>query len=97
MKLRYDILMTLENKKFDLDVKDGDFVIGVSDLQHIANILEAEKGQFRQTPLVGVGVLKMINGPISGAEKRDIKMQLQGDGYQTKEVVFKEGLLKIRI
>lgn len=97
MKLRYDILMTLEDKHFDLDIKDGDFAIGVSDLQHIAHILEAEKGQYRQTPLVGVGVLKMLNGPISGAEKREIKMQLQGDGYQPKEVVFREGLLKIRI
>ena len=97
MKLRNDILMTLEDKHFDLDIKDGDFNIGVSDLQHVAHILEAEKGQYRQSPLVGVGVLKMLNGPISGAEKRDIKMQLQGDGYQVKEVVFKEGLLRIRI
>ena len=99
MKNRKDILFELnkDSKHFDLSIKNGDFVIGDSNLQHVAHIIEAEQGQFRQHPLVGVGVIKMLNGPISGAEKRNIRLQLEADGYKAKEIVFREGLLKVRI
>lgn len=94
---RKDILMTLVDQRFDLSIAKGDFEIGISDLQHVAHILEAEQGQYRQVPLVGAGVLKMINGTISGEEKRKIKLQLAGDGYQVDEIIFDEKILKIRI
>jgi len=99
MKKRKDILFGLnkDQKHFDLRIENGDFVIGDSNLQHVAHIVEAEQGQIRQFPLVGVGVIKMLNGTISGAEKRTIRLQLESDGYELKEIIFREGLLKIRI
>lgn len=99
MEYRQDIMMDLDDteKRWDLAIKEGDFVVGVSDIQHIAHIILADKGQFRRTPFVGVGVLKMLNGPVSGQERREINLQLQSDGYKPKEVLFQEGMLKVRI
>ncbi len=96
---RKDILFGLnrDKKHFDLRIEKGDFVIGDSNLQHAAHIIEAEQGQFRQYPLIGVGVIKMLNSTISGSEKRKIQLQLESDGYKAKEIRFEEGLLYVRI
>ena len=74
--MRTDILYTS-----DLVIKDGDFAIGLSDEQHIAHIIEAMPGHYKQYPLVGVGARLYINSPLDGVFRRAVKVQLAGDGY----------------
>jgi len=93
---RTDILLDVNND-LDLLIQDGDFKIGIADLQNIRIIMEAEQGQIRQFPLLGVGIRKMLNGQIGGEEKRRIQLQLESDGYETEEIIFQNGQLGIKI
>ena len=53
-----DILL---DKTGDLDIQNGDIVIGYSDNQHQEHILLANKGDYKQFPELGVGINKMLN------------------------------------
>ncbi len=75
--MRKDILF----KDGDLDIRDGDFNIGVSDEQHIAHIFEAMPGSYKQSPFVGIGIRLYINSSLNGVLRRQVKLQLEGDGY----------------
>lgn len=66
----------------DLQIVDGDFLVGQSDDQNVAQILKATKGSFKQFPLLGVGIELDINGLINGATKRKIRLHLDSDGYK---------------
>ncbi|MEM8506229.1 MAG: oxidase [Bacteroidota bacterium] len=46
----------LKDASGDLLVEDGDFVVGESDLQHQQDILLAHKGEFKESPELGVGI-----------------------------------------
>lgn len=63
--------------------KDGDFNIGHSDEQHIEHILLAQKGDYKQHPLLGVGIIDYLNGPRTLKERlkieKQIKVQLEYD------------------
>jgi phage baseplate assembly protein W len=67
----------------DLEIKDGDFDIRESDEQHIEHILFANKGEYRQWPIVGVGLTRFLSGPVAPAVidrlKRTIQLQLRYD------------------
>ena len=71
----------------DLEILNGDLFINDSDSQHVEMILTADKGQFRQFPLMGVGLRKFVNGPFSSqAIKQAIKLQLESDGYNVRKL-----------
>ena len=40
----------------DLEILNGDIFVNESDSQHLEFIITADKGQFRQFPLIGVGI-----------------------------------------
>lgn len=66
----------------DLLIRNGDFVIGPSDNQHIQDLINASVGWWKEFPLVGVGIENYQGS--SGAQQqleRSIKVQLEGDGY----------------
>ena len=66
----------------DLAIENGDFVISLSDEQHIEDIITSFLGWWKEYPALGVGI-KQYQGS-SGMEQtmeREIKLQLQGDGY----------------
>lgn len=84
MTKRDDILL---NESNELEFLAGDFLVGVSDQQHVRHILEANKGHYYQFPLVGLGARDLINGNINRDELRqDIKIQLKADNYRTLTV-----------
>ncbi|NNV54521.1 hypothetical protein [Limnovirga soli] len=72
----------------DLLIENGDFVFGESDMQHIQLILALEPGELKESPLTGVGIKKQINGSFDGAVRREIKLQLEADGYSTTNLVI---------
>ncbi len=89
--MRADILFTHDQEQ-ELDIRAGDFVVGVSDIQHCRHIIEAEQGQYKQHPLVGVGVRKMLLSAMDQNQKRIIQLQLKSDGYTPQTLVVGEGI-----
>lgn len=74
----------------DLLIRGGDFVVDEAPEQHIEHILLARKGQYRQWPLVGVGIADYHNAPMTTAIRtkleREIKLQIESDGAIGVEV-----------
>ena len=85
------------DKENDLKIENGDFVIGASDLQHVALIVLADKGHFKQHPLLGAGIIRQVNGPGNAEIKRIIQKNLQADGIITKSIVIADGKILIKI
>lgn len=84
----------------ELRVERGDLVLGESTAQHIEHILLAQKGEYKQSPLTGIGILNYLNAPINGVMRlkleREIRLQLEADGAQNVEVkVSKTGRVDI--
>jgi len=82
-KLILDVLL---DQGYDLQVADGDFTTGESDDQHTALILLLSQGEYKQSPLTGVGLAQHLSGPMGATEqatlKREITLQLERDGYK---------------
>jgi len=72
----------------DLLIKDGDFVIGPALETQIEHLMLADKGAYRDDPLAGAGIKRTINGRLNTKTDilREIKLQLQGDGWQNIDV-----------
>lgn len=66
----------------DIQIESGDLAIGISDNQNAYAILKARKGQFYETPLIGVGMDNYINSPKSvRLLKKRIREELDKDDY----------------
>ena len=83
----------------DLYIVAGDLAIVESDVQHVADTLNAFPGWWKENPADGVGVFQYQNsaGEVE-ALKRSIRINLQGDGYTVNnpEVKFNaSGMLEI--
>lgn len=87
-----DILLTANN---DLQILNGDFVIGESEMQEIGLILQSSQGEFKNEPLIGANLTTMIRG-VENKEKiqRHISVQLELDG---KDYDDTKELLKLNI
>lgn len=87
----YDVQLT---DTHDLLIVSGDFVVDISDERHIQHILIAEKGGFKASPMVGIGIGSSINAPADAlsiqALRQRIQLQLQYDGYEN--VAFQLGI-----
>jgi hypothetical protein len=76
----------------DLSIVDGDWEIGQSDDQNIQAILQAEKGQFYQYPLLGYGVSGRLYGPFrKNDERKAIREALQRDNYNVVSLIINDG------
>lgn len=72
-----DILLDTDNSLlFDA----GDFVVGASEAQHVRLILDINKGDWTQSPLIGVGLTKYLKGNLDARLEREIRLQLTADG-----------------
>lgn len=77
----------------DLYFRDGDFVAGESTLQHQHDILLAEKGDFTQSPLLGVGIMRELNNSVGEEDLRLlIQREMEGDGMRVHRLRI-DGLL----
>ena len=83
--MRYDLALNTDG---DLDIQDGDLVIGESDYIHVKHILESYPGDWKQYPELGIGIQKQINSPITRAFKRKAKIQLESDGYDINDIAI---------
>ena len=67
----------------DLQIQNGDFVIGESDEQHINDILISSPGYWKQFPAVGASIPQLLKATVTSPLVESlIKSQLEADGYQ---------------
>ncbi|MRJ09169.1 oxidase [Ornithobacterium rhinotracheale] len=78
-----DILTNTEN---DLQIKEGDFLVGNAHSQHQKHILTANKGEYKEFPEVGVGIVQMLADDRYTEMLIETKKQLEYDGMQIKDV-----------
>lgn len=86
MNTRKDILFNNVDDRYDLEIRNGDFVIGNSDIQNIRHIVEADQGQFKQWPKIGVAIRRYLDGNNIGEMKRKALIHLKADGYTPRKV-----------
>lgn len=70
---------------YDLKIVNGDFVVDESDQQHVQLIIITAVGEWKQFPLLGVGIEQFINAPASLQKlSKLIQLQLVSDNYKIK-------------
>jgi hypothetical protein len=74
----------------DLSFKNGDLEIGYSDNQHQEHILIANKGEFREFPELGVGIIQMLNDDDYLPVLIEAKKNLEYDGMKINNIKFEE-------
>lgn len=68
-----------------IDPVSGDFVIALSDEQHIIDNISAFPGWWKENPQDGVGIFQYQNSSGKDQEiQRVVKIELQSDGYQVE-------------
>ena len=82
-----DVLL---DKDGDLKIEDGDFKTGYSDEQHQELILRTHKGEWKESPEVGVGIADMLNDDSYDEMLIEMKKQLQYDGMKIRNIRFQE-------
>jgi hypothetical protein len=79
----------LQNNDEDLIFSNGDFAVGDSEQQHISDIIYSAPGWFKEFPAVGVNIQQYLSGAgISDDLNRNLKLQLQSDGYSVTTAKF---------
>lgn len=82
-----DILLTDDN---DIDIVNGDFNLGYSDNQQQKLILSTNKGDWKEYPILGVGIEDILDNDNYVGVLIEIKKQLQYDGMNVNNVKFEE-------
>ena len=75
---------------FDLDIKNGHFVLSESTEHHLSLLLLSEKGEWRQFAWLGVGIKNTL---LDDAQplilKKEIRKQVQLDGAKLTRLRIK--------
>lgn len=73
----------------DLLIKNGDFVVDFSDLQHIELIVNFAEGALKQFPTQGVGIWAYSGSSGMARDlQRKINVKLDADGYHNIKVLL---------
>lgn len=72
----------------DLEIQNGDLLIGISDEQHQKHILVADKGEYKQFPEFGVGILNLLNSEDATAMLLEAKRNFEYDRMKVRELRF---------
>ncbi len=81
-----DLLLTDD---LDLRIEGGDLVLGESTEQHLRLLLESDKGDWRATPYVGVGIRTLLLEDASPlAIQQEIQDQVTTDGARVRDLAI---------
>jgi hypothetical protein len=72
----------------DLDFKNGDMVIDDATLRQQEHIIIANKGEFKESPEIGVGIVEALNSESPGQVLTSIKRNFEYDGMYVKTLRF---------
>lgn len=80
----------------DLGVSGGSLTVGDTQAQEEYLVLMSQKGEWKEHPMVGVGIGDMVNDEDLRYWKREIMEGLQRVGIKIKGVSLKNGQLEIK-
>lgn len=90
-----DILL---NEASELDIRNGDFVVGASEQQHVEAIFLTQKGEYKEFPLLGFGAENYLKSTVSQVQfKRDLKIQLAYDFFGDAKIDLSNGFKNLTI
>lgn len=75
------------DQDFDLSMRDGDFLVESDLEQRTACIANAERGHYKQWPLLGAAVGSALNAP-QNFISQTLKLQLEADGLKVNSISF---------
>jgi len=78
-----DILL---NENFEPQLKNGDFCSGESLKQAQMLLLQTNKGEWKQNPTMGVGVVNYLETPRMNGLSREVREQFTRDGMRVNAV-----------
>lgn len=78
--------LQISTKRDALGMIGQGLVIGDTVFQNQSIILQAQKGELKEYPTIGVGILDMINDNEKTGWKREIALQLENDGMIVNDV-----------
>ena len=87
-----DILL---DQNFDLQISNGDFVIGEATEQHQQLLIATFNGEWKENPTVGVGAEGFLKDDDAGGFLAEVKSQFEKDGMTFNEQSFNNGILKV--
>ncbi len=79
----------------DLSIANGDFVIVDATRQHQQHIIIANKGEYKQNPEVGVGIVETLNSEKPKQVLITIKRNLEYDGMLVNGLNFTNDKLNV--
>lgn len=80
---------------YDIEIANGDFKISDSQSQNVELILYSKQGEWKQHPSVGCDILQAKNGSIDRFLDREIRVQLDADGFQLERLSITEKGMEI--
>lgn len=81
---------------FDLRIENGDFVVGESTAQHQKLLLMYNKGELRQYPRTGVGVISFINDDNLGDLYQEVIKHFKADDMDVQKLeIFPDGRMNV--
>ena len=84
-----------EDASGDLMVsRQGDLMIGDATLLHQRDLIMASEGEYKQNPMVGIGVVNFLDDEEPDDLKRKIRSQFTTDGMNVKSVSMVNGLIE---
>ena len=72
----------------DLGVSGGSLTVGDTQAQEEYLVLMSQKGEWKEHPMVGVGIGDMVNDHDLNAWKRAISAELEKDGQRIEKLVL---------
>ena len=85
----------------DLIIKDGDFAVGISNVEHAKAITVSDKGDWKEKPEIGVGIQDFSGAPLTDTITEDLKVdmkkQLDDDGFDTSDLTVESDLTSLDI
>lgn len=84
-----DILM---DETGDVACVNGDFVTGDGTLQHQNDLLLAEKGEYKESPMVGVGIMTYLLDEDKTSAFREIRREFTNDGMKVDSIKVDQGI-----
>lgn len=96
--MRQDILLNDDGS--DILIQGNDLVWGSSADQEVAQMVGSQKGEWVESPTAGFGIQSRIKKRVGSAPmienperfKRDLKVELEIDGFQDSEIIVTNDL-----
>lgn len=85
----------LQDENFDLRIVGGDFLVGESEVQEVANILTSMQGNFKSSPLIGPNLTQLMMSNVKNREIRSrvkIHLAMDNKNYDDMKQIIHENL-----